>query len=246
MRYHRRVLEDIVKDGNLNNVGAPDEHWEFKGRGGYIFRYYTKTGIVERIDMKSEHSYEFGHKENSGHVTGYLCVEMIIPYDPQVHKSVSKENIMYNKEGEIVGVQYTCYIHQIASIVADCLNLNGNTSGSIANHKDNCPFHNWLSNIETVTNPLNNYHGAVVSSIRACHEGCAFDRLRDENRDYYFHYTNEISAYDVKAYMDICPAFNDAVNEFLDTVNDYFTKTRYISNELLLDFYKYLKVNNKI
>lgn len=245
MRYHRRVLEDIVKKGGLINVGELNESWEFEGPGGYTYRYYTNSGLVKRIDELGNY-YVFGRKKRSGHITGYVCVEMIIPYDEDEHKSVSSENIMRNSEGKIIGVQYTCYIHQIASIIADCLGLNGNTRGSTANHKDNCPFHNWLSNIETVTNSLNSYHAAVVSSIRACNEDCAFKRARDENRDYYFIYTNEISAYDVEAYMKVCPAFNDAVIEFLDTINDYFNNTKYISKELLLDFYKYLKANNKL
>lgn len=245
MRYNRYVLEDLVRAGGLKNVGAFYEYWWFEGPGGYIYKYYTKIGLVKREDGFGNY-YIFGNKWSSRHKTGYLCVEMIIPYDADEHKDVSEENMMYDRDGNLLGVQYTCYVHQIASIVADCLRLNGDTSGSIANHKDNCPLHNWLSNIETVTGTLNNYHAAVVTSIKVNAAHLPFKQGSTRNKKYEFSFTNEISAYDVEAYMNECLEFKKAVIECSRTLRYKKLKNKYISVGLLLDFYKYLKSNDKI
>ena len=242
MRYNRIELEKLIRAGCLNDQGLPTENWEFLGLGGYTFQYYTKTGLIERID-KDGQSYVFGHKDNSKHKTGYLCVEMILPYDANEHQFVSDENLIFDN-GDLVGVQYTCYIHQIASIVADCLNINGFTRGSIANHKDNCPLHNWISNIETVTPQLNAWHSAVVNSIQ--NNKSLFKKCTDKNDVKSFFYTDEISAYDVKEYMDKNESFNDAVLECAASLRDKDTDNTYISTYELWGFHNYLYMNNKI
>lgn len=243
MTYNRKELEKLVRAGHLNDRGLPTENWEFLGLGGYTFQYYTKTGLVERID-KAGQSFVFGHKDKSKHKTGYLCVEMILPYDDNEHQFISDENLMFDTNGDLIGVQYTCYIHQIASIVADCLGLNGKTRGHCANHKDNCPLHNWMSNIETVTPQLNAWHSAVVNSIQ--NNKSLFKKDVDKNYVKSFFFTNEISAYDVQDYMNKNESFNDAVLECAASLRDKDAENIYISTHELWGFHNYLFMNNKI
>lgn len=241
--YNRIELTKIVSAGHLNDQGLPTENWEFNGLGGYTFRYYTNTGLVDRIDTDGN-TFVFGLKSSSRHKTGYLCVEMVLPYNPIEHQFISPENLIFDKSGALVGVQYTCYVHQIASIVADCLGLNGNTRGSIANHKDGCPLHNWLSNIETVPPLLNTWHGAVVNSIK--HNKSYFKKLVDNNAVKSFFYTNEISAYDVEAWMKQRPEFEAEVKTCAASLRDKETENVYISTYELWGLYDFLRINNKL
>lgn len=241
--YNRIELEKLVRAGHLNDQGLPTENWEFNGLGGYTFQYCTNTGLVNRVDSDSN-TFVFGQKSKSRHKTGYLCVEMILPYDSIEHQFVSDENLVLDQSGALVGVQYTCYIHQIASIVADCLGLNGNTRGHIANHKDNCPLHNWVSNIETVTSQLNAWDAAVQISIQVM--PCYFKKNIDNNAVKSFFYTNEISAYDVEAWMKQRPEFEAEVKACAASLRDKEAENVYISTYELWGFYDYLRINNKL
>lgn len=211
VEHNDAYLKEIVGKGKL--VGG--RYFAFEGiySDGTTCKYCCdfETGIVVRMTEDGKVK-TFGAKEKSGDKRGYMNVEMVSPYDAEVFAGTKENNIYRDSEGNIIGVQFTCYIHQLMCIAKYIAEGKEIGEAEDTNHKDGCKMHNWASNLERVSRRLNGLHGTILTSIK--HNKQDEYLTTDSNKKVEFvHLNREVSAYDVEEYMSINSEFRMEVEE---------------------------------
>jgi len=240
-KYNKDYLFHAIYSGGFRD--KDNRLYEFRGidkegrHDGYTFIYDRETGWVGRFNTYNKDDYFiFGKSDTSVDDRGYRCVEMCVPYVPNVY---SEDNIYY-KDDEPVAVQYTCYIHRIALMV------NCKLEGIMdlehireANHMNGNKMDNRLFNIENSTAYENGLHAVVLTSIIK-HRNELEDWVTfSSNKKHTFpHLTDNrlISAKWVKEYMEEDEIFAMQVKEYKKTLSNKHKNKAYIDLKRLKSF----------
>lgn len=240
-RHNKNYLFNAVYRGGFKD--KDNSFYEFEGidkdgrHDGYTFIYDSETGQVGRFNTYNKDDYFiFGKRNASVDARGYRCVEMCVPYVPDVYP----EDSIYYKDGEPVAVQFTCYIHRIA-LMLKC-KLEGIMDWEHireANHMNGNKMDNRLFNIENSTAYENGLHAAVLNSIIKHRNELEDWVTSSSNKKHTFlHLTDNrlISAKWVKEYMKEDEIFAMQVKEYKRTVSKKNNNRAYIDLKRLNSF----------
>lgn len=243
-KHNKEYLTGIIAKGKLSECGR-----EYRFRGldkdgeetGYLFVVDLEVGTVVRINENQGECRLFGLSSNSRDARGYMTVEMVTPYEEELFIGLSVNNIYTDDESNIVGVQYTCYIHSIIGIIKG--HLNNTHIGRVSNHMNGLKLDNSLKNIETCTDHLNLIHGAVFTSM-VHHNRSEYRLTSGSNKAHTFPALIEgISAYWVEEYRSVNVEFDleiEAYNKSIKAIKKNNGYINYIDSSVLIDFVDWL------
>jgi len=242
--HNNEYLISIINNGVVSGGGR---FFQFNGIDktgnpkGYIFAYDKETGKILRANANNlEDRQIFGNKENSTDARGYLCVEMCVPYVQGVYPASS---FYYDDNGEVVAVQYTCYIQRIVAAIKCKLEGKPLVDLGEANHMTGNKMDNRYFNIEDGTQKDNSIHSAVFNSL--LNHRRYFDDLftTSSNKTHSFTHLVDnryISSRWIKEYMMSNKQFADAVDDCRKDMRSKAAAPRYISIYKLETFIDWL------
>lgn len=236
--YLKECVSNGYKVGNLfvfPTIGKDGEH------NGSEIEYNIKTGIPRRINSDGS-VYQSIRKEDSSANKGYLNFIMYTPYVEDVHGEPDRYTHIIN--GEPVSRDWRVYEHIIGALIGAKLSGEdiGLTLNYNVNHKDGCPFHNEVDNLEFISVRENNYHGAVINSIfyntdSLFHIGIDYNSVKNWTFLLY-----RLSAKDVVKYMAESPTFREQVENCARTLRYKDMANEYIDESVLRRFKDYLDI----
>lgn len=206
--------------------------------GGCDIVYNIKTGETSRITQ--DRVYQPIRKDESTAEKGYLNFVVYTPYSREVHGEPDDYCNWLN--GLVVSRDWRVYEHIIGALISIKLNeikidLQDNYN---INHKDGCPFHNWIDNLEYCTVAQNNYHAAVLYSLYYYSIDSHKIKIDKNKVKTWNYFEGGISALDVVEYMEINNEFNSAVRQSSRTLKSSKLDNSYIPKRLLLMFMNFI------
>lgn len=221
-RKHNKIhLKELIDNGYSK---ADKRYYEFTGfsstgiEDGFIFRANLEKGTILRINEETGAQKLFGIKEDNEHAEGRMNIAMITPYDSEVFKSTNPRKFKKDCNGNIFGVEFNCYVQEVIEVIR--CKLESKALSDVANHRDGCPLHNWIENIESIPQWLNTIHGAVFNSMLKTNS--RYIKIEeDSNKLYTFKYLPQgISGEWIQEFMYEDKNFNRHVNNCVKSIKN--------------------------